>query len=127
MSLYDDSGFTFSPQLTASEDLAEGRFVAISSSAIVMADAESTTPVIGVTSKACTSGYVPVLQFAGTARVQAGGSVSVGDKIECATDGKGVTAGGAAAFSHGVALTAAASGEYFSCLLLISLNGPANS
>lgn len=127
MSLVDFQGVSPFAGPASSEALTQGRFIGLSSNATVMTDAATTT-VIGVTTKACASGSKPVLQSVGVARVEAGGTIAIGDEIEASTNGVGIAAGGSTAYSLGVALTAAASGEFFACqLALPAVKRPPNS
>lgn len=106
------------------------RLVEISAANTVTAtDGEADLPIGVATVGGSTGDLITVQQF-GKAKICASDAISVGAQVEPTASGAGkvVTAGGAAARSIGIALTASgADGDIIEVQLMLSGNGPANS
>ena len=72
---------------------------------VVQATAATDT-VLGVALNAASSGDQVQVQIAGVAKIIGNGSVTLGAQVECAADGEATDAGGATAYSLGIALEA---------------------
>ncbi len=77
---------------------------------VVQATAATDT-VLGVALNSASSGDTVQVQWAGVAVLVSNGTMTLGAQVECAADGEATDAGGATAYSLGVALTAAAADQ----------------
>lgn len=120
-----------SPQsFIAGGSIGQYRLVELSAANTVTAtDAEGDLPIGVALIGGSTGDLIPVQQF-GKVKCVASDAILVGAQLEPTASGAGkvVTAGGAAARTIGIALTAAgADGDIIEVQLMLSGNGPANS
>lgn len=105
----------FLKSLTATTDLSAAEFVIVkvdtaNDQSVVIA-AASTDPIIGVLQNKPKAGQIALVQWLGSAKVLAGGTITRGDRVTSDGSGHAVTTTTNKDVQLGVALSSAASGD----------------